>query len=261
MSFLPSAWAKFLTSTSHTALALGGRYLLLAGVAYLLGYVLFRRHWWHRKIVPRLPRRQDVGRELFYSAVTVFIYGAVAAATMLLVKARYTQTYFQISKYGWAYFYLSIAAVIVLHDAYFYWTHRLMHHRRLFRWFHRTHHLSHNPTPWTAYSFDPLEAVVQAGIFPLALCLFPMHPAAFGIFMLWQITFNVAGHTGYEFYPRWLLNSWLGKVLNTPTHHAMHHETMRGNYGLYFNLWDRWMGTNHAGYAARLQEVTTRARA
>ena len=38
----------------------------------------------------------------------------------------------------------------------------------------------------------------------------------------------------------------------------MHHEKLRGNYGLYFNIWDRLMGTNHADYEARFREVTTR---
>jgi sterol desaturase/sphingolipid hydroxylase (fatty acid hydroxylase superfamily) len=38
----------------------------------------------------------------------------------------------------------------------------------------------------------------------------------------------------------------------------MHHETLRGNYGLYFNVWDRLMGTNHANYESRFVEVTSR---
>jgi hypothetical protein len=76
--------------------------------------------------------------------------------------------------------------------------------------------------------------------------------------MVWQIAFNVVGHTGYEFYPSWLLDSWLGRFLNTPTNHIQHHESFRGNFSLYFNLWDRLMGTNHPEYAARFREVTTR---
>ena len=36
------------------------------------------------------------------------------------------------------------------------------------------------------------------------------------IFMVWQITLNVLGHTGYEYHPRWLMDSWLGKFMNTP---------------------------------------------
>ena len=76
----------------------------------------------------------------------------------------------------------------------------------------------------------------------------------------WQITFNIIGHTGFEIYPKWLMDSWLGKILNTPTNHAMHHEKLRGNYGLYFNIWDRLMKTNHADYEKRFREVTGRGK-
>ena len=38
----------------------------------------------------------------------------------------------------------------------------------------------------------------------------------------------------------------------------MHHEKPHGNYGIYFNFWDRWMGTNHKDYDRRLEEVTQR---
>jgi sterol desaturase/sphingolipid hydroxylase (fatty acid hydroxylase superfamily) len=155
-------------------------------------------------------------------------------------------------------FWASIVCTIFIHDTWFYWTHRLMHHPRLFRLTHLTHHRSVNPTPWAAFAFSPLEAVVQGSIFPLAVMLVPMHPYAFGLFMIWQLAFNVMGHAGYEVFPRWMMKSWLGRVLSTPTHHVMHHEKMRGNYGLYFNMWDRLMKTNHQDYEARFAEVVSR---
>ena len=249
---------RFLLTTLGITIETGLRYFLVAGAAWLLGYLVFHRRWWHRKIIARAPLRADIRRELAYSLLTLVIFGAVGAATVLARKAGYTQMYFRIEKHGWPWFFASIGLTIFLHDAYFYWTHRLLHHRRLFRLFHRAHHLSTNPTPWAAYAFDPLEAVVQASIFPLAVTVMPIHPLAFFVFMVWQITFNVAGHTGYEFHPRWLLDSWLGKVLNTPTNHIMHHEQCRGNFGLYFNFWDRLMGTNQERYEARFREVTSR---
>jgi hypothetical protein len=67
-----------------------------------------------------------------------------------------------------------------------------------------------------------------------------------------------AGHTGYEFHAKWLMDSWLGKFLNTPTNHIQHHDSFKGNFGLYFNYWDRWMGTNHPDYEKRFREVTSR---
>ena len=135
-----------------------------------------------------------------------------------------------------------------------------MHHPRLFRYFHRTHHLSVNPTPWSSFAFSPLEALVQAAIFPIAVTVMPVHPLAFGLFMVWQMLFNVIGHTGYEYNPAGFMRSPLRYLLNTPTNHIMHHESMRGNFGLYFNFWDRIMGTNHPGYEQRFAEVTGRRR-
>lgn len=251
---------RFLSTTLHITVETGIRYTIFAGLAWLLGYVIFKKTWWHRKIVPRAPEAGDVRREMLHSAVTLVIFGAVGAATYLMIRAGWTQMYRKLGAHSGWWFFASIALTIALHDTYFYWTHRLMHHPRLFRLTHRTHHLSMNPTPWAAYAFSPLEAIVQAGIFPLAVFLVPLHPFAFIAFMLWQISFNVAGHTGYEFHRRWLIDSWLGKVLNTPTNHVMHHEHFRGNYGLYFNVWDRLMGTNHERYEERFREVTSRPR-
>lgn len=248
----------FLDTTLKVSAETGIRYAIFAGLAWLLGYVVFRRKWWHRKIVPRAPVSADVRREIFHSAITVLIFGAVGAATLLMIRAGWTQMYMKLGKHSGWWFAASIVLTILLHDTYFYWTHRLMHHPRLFRFTHRTHHLSMNPTPWASYSFGPLEAVAQAAIFPLAVMLVPMHPLAFVVFMVWQISFNVIGHTGYEYHPRWLLDSWIGKIINTPTNHVMHHEYFRGNYGLYFNVWDRLMGTNHERYEERFREVTSR---
>ncbi len=259
MHFISSSqWRAFAQMIAGTWVLDGTRYLIFAGAAWLLGYVLFRRRWLHCKVIPHFPRSSDVWREIRHSASTLVMFGVVGAATAWLARHGWTQFYWRIGKHGWGWFVLSIVGAIVLHDTYFYWTHRLMHHRLLFRAFHRTHHLSLNPTPWAAYAFSPLEAVVEAGILPLAVMTMPMHPLAFFIFMFWQISFNVLGHTGYEFHPRWLMETWLGRVLNTPTNHVMHHESMRGNYGLYFNVWDRLMGTNHAAYEARFREVTSR---
>jgi sterol desaturase/sphingolipid hydroxylase (fatty acid hydroxylase superfamily) len=248
----------FLQLTTGITIDLALRYLFFAGVAWLLGYVLFKRRWFHRKIVPKLPESTEVRREFAYSMVSILIFGVTGTATLLAGREGWTQMYWRVSERGWGWFWLSLVCAILIHDAYFYWTHRAMHHPRLFPLFHRVHHLSTNPSPWAAYSFSPLEGIVQTSIFPLVTLLVPIHPLAFGLVMIWQITFNVLGHTGYEFHPRGLMDSWLKRILNTPTNHIQHHEKMRGNYGLYFNIWDRLMGTNHAGYEDRFREVTSR---
>jgi sterol desaturase/sphingolipid hydroxylase (fatty acid hydroxylase superfamily) len=257
-SILPKILPRFPHLVLGIALETWVRYFVFAGIAWLLAFVWFRKRWWRRKIIQRLPSSGDMRREMGWSALTAVIYGLVGAVTLWLAWFGWTQIYFKIGQHSRAWFWSSIVIGIFVHDAYFYWTHRLMHHPRLFRWFHRVHHESTNPSPWAAYCFGPLEAVVQAGIFPLLVCIMPMHLIAFMLFMFWQIFFNVLGHTGFEYYPRWLIDSWVGKFLNTPTHHVQHHEKLRGNYGLYFNYWDRLFGTNNPGYEARFREVTRR---
>ncbi len=244
-----------------TFVAILGRYVIWAGVAWLIGYVWFKRRWFHRKVVQEFPVRSEMWREIRYSVMSILVFAAVAFATLLAIRSGWTKVYSGIDSRGWPWFWTSILLTILLHDAYFYWTHRWMHHPWLFRHFHRIHHLSKNPTPWAAYSFSPLEAIVQAGIFPLTVFLIPIHPVAFGLFMFWQITFNVIGHTGYEFYRRSFMDSWPSWIMNTPTCHAMHHEKIHGNFGLYFSFWDKLMGTHHPEYEARFREITSRPNA
>jgi sterol desaturase/sphingolipid hydroxylase (fatty acid hydroxylase superfamily) len=230
-------------------------YFGIAGMAWLVLHVALARWLASRRIAARLPALPQIRRELLYSLRSLAIYGLVGGFMVFAYLSGWTQIYLRIHEYGWAWFAVSIGLIVLIHDAYFYWTHRLMHHPRLFRLFHRTHHLSTNPSPWAAYAFSPLEAFVQAGIAPLVLFTLPVHPLAFSVFMIWQISFNVVGHCGFELFPRWFVRSPLGLVLNTATHHAQHHETNRANFSLYFNHWDRLMGTNHARYAERFEEA------
>lgn len=221
------------------------RYLLFAGGAYLFFYVWRRRQWLARRIQPHFPTDKQLRQEIGYSMLTAVIFAGIFLLVFWLRKLGYTQMYADVQTYGWPYLVLSVGLLILLHDTYFYWSHRLMHHRRVFKYVHRVHHLSHNPSPWAAYAFHPLEAVIEAGILPLAVFVLPVHPLALAIFGVYTLTFNVIGHLGYELLPPRLHRHWLGRWQNTGTHHNLHHQLVKGNYGLYFNFWDTWMGTNH----------------
>lgn len=231
-------------------------YGLVAGSVWLLFYVVFGATFRHRRIGRRDPTTPQVTREILQSLRSIVIFGLVTAAVIYAAYFGRTRIYLRVGEHGWAWFVLSIGLMIVAHDAYFYWTHRLMHHPRLFRLVHHAHHRSTNPTPWAAYAFSTTEAFVQAGIGPLLVFTIPVHPAAFALFMAWQITFNVLGHCGVEILPRWFLRSGAGVFLNSVTHHALHHEKFRANFGLYFNVWDRLMGTNHPDYESRFELAT-----
>jgi len=161
----------------------------------------------------------------------------------------YTNTYYLISDYGYTYLFVSFFLMIILHDTYFYWAHRFMHHHKVFRFFHYVHHQSTNPSPWASFSFQPTEAIVEAGIFVIFAFSIPLHFYVLIAFLLFMTAYNVYGHLGWELYPKKFEKSSLGKWVNTSISHNLHHQYFKGNYGLYFMFWDRWMDTVSKNYA------------
>ena len=242
----------------HVFVAIGSRYLLAAGIAFLLFYVLLNRKLTFKKLQQKHPSFKDYIREIGFSLITICIFTFVFWILMFYEPmARYNQVYKPVSKLGWWYFWGLFPVLFFVHDTYFYWTHRLMHHPRLFKAFHLVHHRSTNPTPWAAYAFHPLEAVVEAGVFVLFIYAFPITFLHIGLFFLAMIIYNVYGHLGYELYPSWLNRFWLTKWINTSVSHNQHHQYFKGNYGLYFTIWDRWMGTLRSDYEQGFEKATT----
>ena len=232
------------------------RYAVVAGGVYLFFYVWRRRAWLHRKIQQRFPGSTQIRQEIFHSLVSTMVFGFVGLGLFNLRKAGYTQLYTTISDYGWGYLWLSFGLLILLHDTYFYWTHRFMHQPKLFGRLHKTHHLSHNPTPFAALSFHWTEALIEAGILPLAVFMLPLHPLTILLFFFFMLFFNALGHSGFEWWGKGFTKHWLGRWVNTSTHHNLHHRYTKGNYGLYFIFWDRWMGTLRSDSDAVFEEVT-----
>jgi lathosterol oxidase len=148
--------------------------------------------------------------------------------------------------------------MLLIHDTYFYWTHRAMHSPALYKWFHKVHHLSTNPSPWAAYAFHPIEAVVEAGIVVVLTFVIPVHPLSISLFLLIMMIYYVYGHLGYELYSKRFSGSRFGRWINTSVNHNQHHQFFAGNYGLYFLWWDRWMGTVREDYDKQFEEVKTR---
>jgi sterol desaturase/sphingolipid hydroxylase (fatty acid hydroxylase superfamily) len=98
----------------------------------------------------KFPKLTEVQQEIMHSLTTAAIFASMSFGVYFLRKMGFGSLYFEISDYGWAYYFFTIVFVILLHDTYFYWTHRLMHHPKLFKIFHKVHHQSHNPTPFSS---------------------------------------------------------------------------------------------------------------
>lgn len=249
---------KFETFIKYIEL-IGGRYVLFAAIAFALFYLLLRKKIFYKKIQSKFPKNSDYLREFFYSVVTICIFSFIALVLFSHPRVRpHTTIYTKISQYGWVYYFALYPLLFIMHDTYFYFTHRLMHHKKLFKWFHLVHHQSTNPSPWAAYAFHPLEAIVEIGIVVIFVFTVPIHVTHLVIFFLIMIVYNVYGHLGYELYPKGFSKSRVGKWINTSVNHNQHHQYFKGNYGLYFLFWDRVLGTIRKDYDERFDEVKSR---
>ena len=225
------------------------RYLLGVGLVLVVLFIFFRKYSLQRRIQKRRATSADVKREMLFSFFTTAVYALVGLFTVRVEQSGHSLIYMDVAVYGWFYTLLSLPLVLIAHDAYFYWVHRAMHHKALFKSFHRLHHLSRTPTSWASYSFAPGEAVLMALFMPIIVVLLPLHVSVIFIFLAVMIVRNAMGHSGVEFHPPWWVDTPLD-ALTTPTHHDLHHQKFNGNYGLYFTWWDRWMGTEFSDYKA-----------
>ncbi len=224
------------------------RYFLVAGIAFFLVYKLLDRKLSKSKIQSRLASGQDFRREIFHSMQSTAIMSGVAFVVLFTDLKHFTLIYDDLSSFGYWYLPVSVALSLVVHDTYFYWMHRFLHHPRIFRYAHLIHHKSVNPSPWASYSFHVIEAFTEGAILVVLAMVLPMHPLAIALFVFAGFVINVYGHLGYEIMPRGFRKTWLFEVINTSTHHNMHHSKFKGNYGLYFRFWDQVMGTEHPEY-------------
>lgn len=264
MDFITTFIGIFFTNLPQGIQIEGMRYLIGVGSIYIITWVVFAGILKFRRIRKALPaklRNKQMMREIRNSATSIIVFIFSYSLTDYLMQVYFGGSIFKIysdvAEYGWAYLVFSVLLWTIGLDTYFYWTHRLMHHKKLYRFFHLTHHRSHNPTPFTAYSFAPPEAVLVYLFVPIFFSIVPMHDMAFGAAMLIQTSRNAMAHCGYELFPKgWAGHPILG-ILTTVTHHDMHHEKSKGNYGFYFTFWDRVMGTEHPEYLQRFDHVTS----
>lgn len=234
------------------------RYFIFAGIPFVLFYVVFRSKMFRFKVQQKFPAGSHMRREIGYSLLSMLIFGVLGACVFTLAHLGYTKVYTNLYAHSMWYFWFSVVVFILAHDTYFYWSHRFMHLKAVYPYVHLIHHKSVNPTPWATFAFHPTEAVMQFAIVPVMMFAIPLHPLAIFAWSMYQLTLNVLGHTGYEFFRSGFTRRIHTMWSNTATHHTMHHRYVTCNYGLYFNVWDRLMGTNHARYEEEFEQVISR---
>lgn len=232
--------------------AILSRYFLIAGGMHWLFYSVFGKVFVKRGLKPRLWK--SIRRDVELSILSALIFALCSAFLLSGYDLGATRLYSDLGQYGWWYPAASFGAVLVLQDTYFYFIHRLFHHPALFRWLHRGHHRSIEPTPWTSFAFDPPEALLQALFLVGIVFALPLHYITLVAVITTMTVWSVINHLGLELFPPSFPGRWLSCWLIGPAHHSIHHRKCKMHYGLYFTVWDKLLGTEDPGYGHHQSE-------
>src|SRR6195952_1469415 len=147
------------------------------------------------------------------------VFSIAGTVTTILWQRGYTKVYTDINQYGWWYVPVSLIVFILLHETYYYWLHRWMHKPKKFLIVHKIHHDSNITSPFTAFSFHPLEGLLQAVFLPCMLIILPMHYCVIIIQLTIMTISSVINHLDIEIYPKEFNNNLLGRWFIGATHH------------------------------------------
>lgn len=224
------------------------RYFIIAGGAYWFFNFSVGKTYVKQGLRLKSAVWQSIRHDIELSVLSAVLFSFCAALIMSAYNSGVTLLYTSIDKYGLWYLGVSFIALLILQDAYFYFVHRAFHFPFLFKWFHQGHHRSGDPTPWTSFAFDPLEAIVQALFLLGIVFIIPLHFLTLFAVLITMSVWTVWNHLGLELFPPSFSRHWLGKWFIGSTHHSIHHRKYALHYGLYFTFWDRLFGTQDPKY-------------
>jgi sterol desaturase/sphingolipid hydroxylase (fatty acid hydroxylase superfamily) len=233
-----------------------GRYFLIAGLFYAVFYKWQPSRWQKRKINNKQYKDGQFKREVTWSMVTALLFAVTGAIMGMLWQKGWTKVYAGVNDYPLWWLPASLLLALVVHETYYYWLHRWMHHPRVFRIVHKVHHDSNVTSPWTAFSFHPIEGVLQALFLPALLLVMPMHLYVLIIHLTIMTFSSVVNHLDIEVYPKGFHKNFFGRWMIGATHHSLHHKQFKYNYGLYFTFWDKWKNTESPVFEKLFEEKT-----
>lgn len=138
---------------------------------------------------------------------------------------------------------LEVVLCVLLREAMFYYSHRLLHTGPLYRRVHKTHHRFTAPVALAAQYAHPLEHLV-ANTLPVAVppMLLRSHVATAWAFLAVVLLDTTAVHSGYDFFA------------GAARHHDAHHERFNVHYGVIGLLdWLHGTGDRRPGKGAKAQ--------
>lgn len=174
-------------------------------------------------------------RELGLSLITILIFGLGVIFPWGLLKLGWSGLAESPSRMQ---IFVEMIILFFWNEIHFYINHRLLHMPWLRR-FHKAHHQSMTTTPWTTYSFHPVEALMLGSVLIIPMLLHDFSIEALISVPIFSFVINQIGHVNYDWFPNSNFFLWRGA-----RRHQQHHARIHGNFGFALEFMDKWLKTD-----------------
>ena len=137
----------------------------------------------------------------------------------------------------------------------FYWGHRFLHWKPLYKIAHSLHHRNVNVGPWSGLSMHPIEHTIYFSSVLIHLVV-PSHPIHLFFHLFWATLAAVTSHTGFG----GLLIKGKSRFALGSFHHQLHHRYFECNYGDTEMPLDEWFGSFHDGTPEATERIREKRR-
>lgn len=182
--------------------------------------------------------------EIRLSVQSNLLFAFVYALITPLAASEYGMMYVSFDKYGYPYLIASFFILVLLHDMYQYWTHRLAHEWKwYFKKVHGVHHKFLHPTPYSSWAMHPVDALVNASFVMLIVFFIPVHPLVYALYIHYASKINSIGHIYKQENESKGVYKFLDKYIGDSRMHIVHHKLVHINYFFVTKFWDRQFKT------------------
>jgi lathosterol oxidase len=252
--FLPNSIASYVTSNwcndnlevAHYMLCylrnLLGGIVVYYGVAAIFHYFIYVHPSSKSTFEDRArirPTASIIWDQIKLAQASMFIYVSLPVIDEYLVEQGWTMVYHTVAEIGgWPYYIAYMVLYFALVEIGIYWMHRTLHTNKfLYRHVHMLHHKYNKPetlTPWASIAFHPLDGMMQACPYVLALPLVPCHYLTHFFLLFFTAIWATYIHDAMD----WNIEPIMGSK-----YHTVHHTHYIYNYGQVFTFCDRIWGT------------------
>jgi Delta7-sterol 5-desaturase len=226
-------------------------YSTLLGIYFLFGKVIVRLNHYlgsAKKIQSKVSTDVEIDRDILQSIKSLFFIALMLSGGLFYQHFGFTMYPAKLTPLNAL---LWVVVSMLIFDTWFYWGHRLIHTKVLYRRIHVWHHKSVTPTVWSNNSDTFLDDLILQSYFFFAPFFLPIPGVILIVHKIYDQITGMIGHAGYE-YSAGPLSRFPFPLIGV-TFHDQHHESFFYNYATHFSVWDRVMKTIHPDYDRRIQ--------